>query len=367
VIPIPIRRLVYNDHEYEKGLRAVSKLVPTDPSRKKDLEERKAKNVSITSDQTTLMNRATFKLAFHLYFHCVAPPLLDLRQIEFGLREVWDIVAAKENDFTGCWDRAVSYKLQRKMGEERSKILHKANSCLRELFNMRERPAAYYRADLRFVVAANFYEEDDKRMFFFTNFSVARLIYMVAWDRVKKNLRGDIDCFVTEALTPMTVLIYYTCMGGALWREETGSEQVPEEVLKSLFVDLYKAWRHLESLSLDPSEADSRFPKTVKTFADAAMQNIRAAFILHATTTRIERQTKKRRHESNSEGSEPKRRELEGMPPMRLYRRAGLQDFLEAKFKACKETLETLEAMLKHSREADKGLDNLAALTSEFF
>lgn len=158
VIPIPIRRLVYNDHEYEKGLRAVSKLVPTSPRRMKDLEEKKAKNVDITSDQTTLLRTATFKLAFHLYFHCVAPPLLDLRQVEFGLREIWNIVGAKENDFTGCWDRAVSYKLQRKMGEERSKVLNKAKTCLRELFNLKDRPASYYRTDLRFTVAPNFYE-----------------------------------------------------------------------------------------------------------------------------------------------------------------------------------------------------------------
>ncbi|RPA73001.1 hypothetical protein BJ508DRAFT_314214 [Ascobolus immersus RN42] len=73
-----------------------------------------------------LLGTLTFKLVLQLYFHSVCPPLLDQRQVEFGLRELWDIVTAKENDFTGGWDRAVGYKLQRKMGEERSKLLKTA-------------------------------------------------------------------------------------------------------------------------------------------------------------------------------------------------------------------------------------------------
>jgi len=204
-------------------------------------------------------------------------------------------------------------------------------------------------------------------VFYFTNFGVSRVIYWGVWERVKKHLRGDIDCFVSEVLSPTTVLVCYTCLGGALWRDETCSDQVQEQKFKELYIQLYKKWKHLETLKLDPSDGSSTFPKTVTTYADAALQNVRAAFILYATTARAERTTRKRCADDTPIGPDPKRRELDALPPLRQYRRAAVQEFFEGRYKRCKDKQEELEGKLKCSRQSDLALEELKALTKGLF
>lgn len=191
---------------------------------------------------------------------------------------------------------------------------------------------------------------------------------MVAWDRLKKHLKGDIGAFAEAALTPAMVLISFTCLGGALWRDQTGSETVPEDTLKGLYESLYRAWKHLETLPLDHSEGGSKFPKGVKTFADAYLQNIRTAFALYDTTTQLQTKAKKRRAESASRHPDAKRRDLDGFPPIRSFRNAGVQEFLEGRYKDCREKNEALEAKLRRATERDEeGLDDLTSAASAFF
>lgn len=160
--PQEIRAFVYRDPDYAKGLNGVNKLLPPSPHRMQVLEKKKAKNVSITSGQTVVLGTQSFKLAFLLYFHCVSPPLIECREIEKGLRDIWNVIAVREGDCCGAWDRGVAYKIQRRMSEERSKMLGKAFGCLGQLFDLRENNAAYYLEGLRFAVAPKFYQVSPK-------------------------------------------------------------------------------------------------------------------------------------------------------------------------------------------------------------
>lgn len=110
-LPREIRAFIYRDPDYEKGLWGAAKLIPPSPHRVQELDKRKAKNLSITPRQTVVLGTQSFKLAFLLYFHGVSPRLFECRQIEFGLREVWNVIVVREGECVGAWDCGVAYKI----------------------------------------------------------------------------------------------------------------------------------------------------------------------------------------------------------------------------------------------------------------